>query len=168
MDGYVFYTRYELRIVKMINSLCARATCKQQELAETLYDCTIDNLPRIAANYDPVAYPGVKESTYILNTLRMYLVKRRERWWKLLIHESIENVEVECKEDSNPADKEQVYSILSKLDGVDARLLRLYYLESKTHSEIAKVLGVSRSTITNWLATAQHRARKLANEPQRM
>ncbi len=69
------------------------------------------------------------------------------------IEDTSQNFEAELIDDEEHAEElSKLYAAIERLPERDKRVIQLYFFEGKTHQEIADILGLARTTVTELLA----------------
>lgn len=63
------------------------------------------------------------------------------------------------------SNREEVELLLSRLDGEEAKVVRMYHLESKSYHEISAATGIAENSIGPMLSRARAKLRRAADSP---
>ncbi len=155
MSGYDFVVEH-MDIIERI----ARKSCRgRYDLVDELMEDAFDRTPRIVELWNPVY--GVSLEAYVFGTLRRYMWK-----WMNKNFARLEKNELLEDEHAQPQSldfetRDEVNSILERLDEYDRTLLVLYFFRGNTFKEIAAILNVSKGTARNHFRIALKRAKEV-------
>jgi len=156
MKPYEFVVEYMDAIERV-----ARHSCRgRYDLVDELIEDAIDRAPRIIELWDPTY--GIPLHVYVLNTMRRYMWK-----WMNKNFARLEKNELLEDEHAQPQSfdldtRDQVNTILERLDEYDRTLLVLYFFRGNTFKEIGGILNVSKGTARNHFRIALRRAKEVA------
>jgi RNA polymerase sigma-70 factor, ECF subfamily len=137
------------------------------EVAEEVAQDTLIAVWRKAAQYDPARASAAAWIFTIARNLRTDRLRRDQRARLFAIYETAEMEEAERPDDVLESSEQQtlVQSALRELPEEQLSVVRLSFIEGRTHSEIAKLLGLPLGTVKSRLRLAINRLRNLLGEP---
>lgn len=122
---------------------------------DTRYDELSIRWERLLETWQPDVAPLLP---YVCMSMRWYYAKRAARDAKLLVHEhDLDAVECRRTVQTNNLDMPELVCV-SGVSEFDSQLLRLYYYNGHTHSELAQWLGYSESQARLLVMRAHMRA----------
>ncbi|MBY0587788.1 sigma-70 family RNA polymerase sigma factor [bacterium] len=105
-------------------------------------------------------------ASYLAVIARRVVVNKLSR--RAIYEKKVQGIKAEQEAKGNPPHldlerKEEVIRLLDTLDGTDADLVRAFYLEHKTYSEISRDLGIPENSIGPTLNRLREQLRKSAS-----
>lgn len=153
-DGFMrIYDHFAPRVRVYLTGLGAPPAVAQELAQEALL-----RLWQRASTYDSARSAL---STWLFRIARNLHIDRlrKDPQWRT-VHDELEHVEL--AEDSGPspergAEQAELEQRIEQLPAVQARLIRMSYLEAKTHAEIARELGMPLGTVKSHIRRAFQR-----------
>ena len=140
------------------------------ESAEDIAQSTMVAVWRKAAQFDPSTLGAAPWIFTIARNLRIDAV-RRSACLARTIRPNEPNTEVELAESpeaifGRQQDASRVRSALANLSDEQSMVIRLSFIEERSHADIASALGIPLGTVKSRIRLAMNRLRELLDEPK--